>query len=289
MPDLAMKVPTTFLLGGDLVINRLGFGAMRLTGPGIWGPPQDKQEAIKILREAVKAGINFIDTADAYGPFINEETIAETLYPYPNGLVIATKGGMVRNGPGEWDTDGSAKHLREALEGSLKRLRLERIDLYQLHAFDPAVEPEESIGELVKLQKQGKIRHIGVSNVSVDILERIMPLARIVSVQNLYNVQDRKHEPVLEYCEKLFLAFIPWFPLGRGRLAQPQSPLAEMAKKHKATPARIALAWLLNRSPNTLPIPGTASLKHLQENLGATRITFDEEDMAVLNKIEQMQ
>jgi pyridoxine 4-dehydrogenase len=250
-------------LGGDLPVHRLGFGAMRLTGPGIWGPPPDRAGAVRVLRRALELGVNFIDTADSYGPNTSEEIIAEALYPYPPGLVIATKGGLTRSGPGNWARDGRPAHLRAACEGSLKRLRLARIDLYQLHAVDPSVPLTESLGELVRLQSEGKIRHIGVSNVSAAELARARRTASVVSVQNRYNVSDRDSEDVLKECEAAGLAFIPWFPLGAGR---------------DAGNAQQVLAWLLARSPVMLPIPGTSSLQHLEENVAAASLRLSAQE-----------
>lgn len=253
----------TFKLGGDLPIHRLGYGAMQLTGPGIWGPPKDRAEAVRVLRRALELGVDFIDTADSYGPYYNEEIIAEALHPYAKGVVVATKAGLVRTGPNEWHPVAAPKYLRQELEMSLRRLKLERIDLYQLHRIDPKVPVEESLGELKALQKEGKIRHIGLSEVSVPELERARKVVDIVSVQNRYNLTDRVHEKVLDYCEKEGLGFIPWFPLATGGLAKAGGALDSVAKKHDATPAQIALAWLLARSPVMLPIPGTSSVKHL--------------------------
>jgi pyridoxine 4-dehydrogenase len=246
----------TFSIGGDLEVHRLGFGAMRITGKGIWGDPPDRESARAVLRRAVELGVNLIDTADSYGPHVSEELIAEALYPYPDDLVIATKGGLERTGPGEWPRNAHPDHLREACEGSLKRLRLERIDLYQLHAPDPRVPIAESLGELNALQNEGKIRHIGVSNFDVDELAQARELSTVVSVQNRYSIDDRKHEPVLEACERDRLGFIAWFPLGAGSVENPQE----------------ALAWLLRRSPVMLPIPGTSSIEHLEENVAAASL-----------------
>lgn len=266
------------MLGGDLDVYRLGFGAMRLTGPGIWGPPADKQEALAVLRRALELGINLIDTADAYGPEVSESLIAEALYPYPQGLIIATKGGLLRPGPDQWVSDGRPEHLRATLEGSLRRLRLERIDIYQFHRPDPAVPFEESVGALAQMQKEGKIRHIGLSNVTLDELDRAQRVVPIVSVQNHYNLASRQSdrmtvadsERMIDVCASRGIAFIPWAPLTAGALARPGGALDDLAKEHRATPSQIALAWLLKRSPTTLPIPGTASVKHLEENvLGA--------------------
>jgi pyridoxine 4-dehydrogenase len=273
----------TITLGGDLTVNRMGFGAMRLTGKGIWGPPKHPEQAVRVLQRAVELGVNFFDTADSYGPHVAEELIAEALYPYPEGLVIATKGGLTRTGPGEWPRDGRPQHLREACEGSLRRLKLDRIDLYQLHAPDPKVPYEESVGTLKDLRDEGKIRHVGVSNVSVAQLRLARAIVPVVSVQNRFNLEDRRSDDVLEECESEGLGFIPWFPLSRGALAEPGSAAAEIANRHKATPAQIALAWLLQRSPVILPIPGTASIDHLEENVATARIRLSDEEMATLS------
>lgn len=275
----------TFLLGGDRPVHRLGFGAMRITGQGIWGPPADHDEAIATLRRAVALGINLIDTADAYGPEVSEELIAEALHPYPAGLVIATKGGLVRPGPGVWEPDGRPEHLRETLDGSLKRLRLERIDLYQYHRPDPKVPFEESVGTLAELQAQGKIRHVGLSNVTTEQLARAQRIVPIVSVQNRYNLADRAAEDVLEACERQNIGFIPWWPLATGDLARDGSAVAQIARRHDAAPAQVALAWLLKRSPVMLPIPGTSTRKHLEENVAGASITLNEEEFAELGRI----
>ena len=253
-------------------MNRLGYGAMRLTGPGIWGEPKDRAGARRVLQRALELGINFIDTADSYGPDVNEQLMADTLHPYPRGLVIATKGGLIRPGRDQWERRGSPEHLRQACEASLKRLRVERIDLYQFHSPDPRVRVEDSVGELAKLQQEGKIRHIGVSNFSVAELERVAGIAQIVSVQNRYNVGDRRSDDVIAYCEQRKMAFIPWYPLAAGEHARVDSgsrELETLAKQHSLTPAQAALAWLLARSPMILPIPGTSSLAHLEENVAA--------------------
>ena len=268
-------------LGGDFVVDRLGFGAMRLTGPGIWGEPQDLGEARRVLQRVVERGITLIDTADSYGPEVSERLIAEVLHPYPQGLLIATKGGLLRPAPARWDRNGHPDHLRKACEGSLKRLKVERIDLYQLHAPDPEVPLEESLGALAELQAQGKIRHIGVSNVSVDELRRACDAVAVTSVQNRYNVGDRRHDPVLEECERRGIAFLPWHPLA-GDDAD-TAALARIAKRHEATPPQIALAWLLARSPVIAPIPGTASLAHLEENIAAAEIVLSLDEMAALS------
>src|SRR5437763_13058295 len=252
-----MAINTTFLLGGDLTVNRLGFGAMRVTGEGIWGWPPDRENALKVLRRAVELGVNLIDTADAYGPETSELLIAEALHPYPNGLVIATKGGLTRPGPGDWVPNCRPKHLKQALEGSLKRLRLERIDLYQLHTVDTKVPIEESVGALKQMQDAGSIRHVGLSNVDPDEISRAQKIVPIVSVQNRYNIEDRKSEDVLVYCEKKNLGFLPWFPIGGGGGLKPKNPLNAAAKAHGVSVFEVALAWLLQRSPVMLPIPGT--------------------------------
>ena len=270
---------STFTIGGDLEVRRLGFGAMRITGDGIWGPPDDPDEAKRLLRRVVERGVNLIDTADSYGPEVSENLIAEALHPYPDHLVIATKGGLRRTGPGEWPRDAHPKRLKECCEGSLRRLRLDRIDVYQLHAPDPEVPLEDSLGALRELQEEGKIRHIGVSNVSEEELERARAVVDVVTVQNRYNLADRASEGVLDACEPAGIGFIPWFPLATGDLARPGGPLDELARAHEATPSRLALAWLLARSPNMLPIPGTSSIEHFEENLAAERISLDEDEV----------
>lgn len=273
----------TFALGGDLSVHRLGFGAMRLTGKGIWGPPQDHDEAIRVLRRAIDLGINFIDTADSYGPEVSERLIAEALYPYPKGLVIATKAGLRRPGPNQWREDGRPEYLRGQVHRSLDRLRLDRIDLLQLHRIDPKVPLEDQIGALARLQQEGKIRHIGLSEVRVDQIEAVRRLVDVVSVQNLYNLANRKHEDVLEYAEAEGIGFIPWFPLATGDLASAGGPLARAAERLAATPSQVALAWLLHRSPVMLPIPGTSGVKHLEENTAAALLELDEETMQELD------
>ncbi len=265
----------------DMTVNRLGFGAMRVVGKGVWGDPPDRERSLRDQRRADDLGVNLIDTADSYGPHVSEELIAEALHPYPENLVIATKGGLERSGPGKWHRNGHPDHLREACEGSLKRLRVERIDLYQLHAPDRNVPLAESLGELNALQNEGKIRHIGVSNFDTGQLEQGRELSTIVSVQNRYSAGDREHEPVLEACERDGLGFIPWYPLGAGDVGD-AGPLAEVASRHGATPMQIALAWLLHRSPAMLPIPGTSSVEHLEENAGAASIQLSEDDLAAL-------
>jgi len=272
----------TFTIGGDLTVNRLGFGAMRITGPGIWGEPTSRTEAIAVLRRTLELGINLIDTADAYGPDVSEQLIAEALYPYPQGLVIATKGGLLRGGPNNWYPDGRPEHLRQALDASLKRLRREQIDLYQFHRPDPNVPFEESIGTLADLQKAGKIRHIGLCNVNPAQLEQACKLVTIVSVQNLYNLSDRTSEELVDICEREGLGFIPWFPLATGKLTQPGGSLDHIAKAHGATLSQVALAWLLKRSTTMLPIPGTSSVVHLEENQGGSEIELSDEEFKTL-------
>jgi len=267
---------------GDLTVRRLGFGAMRITGEGIWGPPPDHDEALRVLRRSVELGINLIDTADSYGPEVSEELIAEALRPYPEGLVIATKGGLTRTGPNQWPRNGRPEHLREACEGSLRRLGLERIDLYQLHAPDPKVPYEESVGALKALQEEGKVRQIGVSNVSVEELATARGLVEVVSVQNRYNLGDREAAEVLEVCQRDGLAFIPWFPLSAGKLAASGGAAAEIAARHGVSAAQIALAWLLAQE-QMLPIPGTRRVAHLEENVEAARIELGDEEIAELD------
>jgi pyridoxine 4-dehydrogenase len=266
---------STFVIGGDLEVRRLGFGAMRITGRGIWGPPDDPEECKRVLRRAIELGVNLIDTADSYGPEVSENLIAEALHPYPDDLVIATKGGLRRTGPGQWPRDGRPEHLKEACEGSLRRLRLERIDLYQLHSPDSRVPLEDSLGALKELQDDGKVHHIGISNVSLEELERARAVVDVVTVQNRYSLVDRHSEDVLETCERDGLGFIPWFPLATGDLARPGGPLDQMARAHDASPGQLALAWLLARSPVMLPIPGTASVAHLEENVAAQELSLD--------------
>jgi len=274
----------TFDLGGDLKINRLGFGAMQITGPGIWGEPKDPAEAVRVLQRAVELGVNFIDTADAYGPFVSEQLIKKALHPYAKGLVIATKVGLTRSGPGIWVPVGRAEYLRQQVELSLRHLGVERIDLLQLHRIDPKVPLAEALGALTDLQKEGKIRHIGLSEVSVAQLEQAQKLAQIVSVQNLFNLTDRSAEPLLEHATKLGIAFIPWFPLATGKLAGSGGPLAKLAEQHGATPSQLALAWLLKRSPVMLPIPGTSSVKHLEENLAGAEVQLSAAELATIDQ-----
>jgi pyridoxine 4-dehydrogenase len=277
----------TFTIGGDLVVNRMGFGAMRITGPSIWGEPKDPAEARQVLRHSLELGVNFIDTADAYGPEVSERLIAEALHPYARGLVIATKGGQLRPSPPQWVPDGRPEHLREACEGSLRRLKLERIDLYQLHRIDPKVPLEESVGELARLQQAGKIRHVGVSNFNVDELERARKVVPIVSVQNRYNVGDRASEDVLSVCTREGIAFIPWAPLARGsseNLEKNDSGkrLEALAQARGVTVLQLAIAWLLAKSPAMLPIPGTSSIAHLNEDVAAARIKLSAKEMAAI-------
>jgi pyridoxine 4-dehydrogenase len=270
------------LVIGDLTVTRLAFGAMRITGPRVLGEPADRAQAKAVLRRAVELGVTLMDTADSYGPGVSEALIAEALHPYPGGLVVATKGGFIRRGGG-WVANGRPAHLREAVDGSLRRLRLNRIDLYQLHTVDPRVPIEESVGTLVDLQRQGKIRHIGVSNVSVEELSRARQAARIVSVQNRYSLSDRDSEDVIGACERNGMAFFPWYPLATGTLARPRGGhLDRIARGHGATPAQIALAWLLRRSPVVVPIPGTSSVAHLEENVAAARIRLTAEEFEAL-------
>jgi len=273
------------LIGGDLRVARLGFGAMRITGNGVWGEPADRTEAVRVLRRAVELGINFIDTADSYGPGVSEEIIAEALHPYPPGLVIATKGGFDRPGPNRWVENGKPVHLRSACEGSLRRLRLERIDLYQLHRIDPKVPAEDQLGALRDLQAQGKIKHIGLSEVSVRQIQHARTVVPIVSVQNRYSVSDRGSEDVLEYCEKEKMGFIPWSPLAAGRVSGPESPIGRIAVRWKATPSQVALAWLLARSPVILPIPGTSKVEHLEENVVAAALKVDASQTQELDRM----
>ncbi len=267
---LSAAAAGTFTIGGDLTVNRMGYGAMRITGPGIWGPPADKEGALATLRKAVDLGVNLIDTADSYGPYVSEELIAEALYPYPADLVIATKGGWERPGPGWWTHNASPKHLTEALEGSLKRLRLERIDVYQLHTPDNAVSFEGSMGALAKLREEGKIRHVALSNVTREHIERARRIVPIVSVQNRYSFADRESDFIVDYCEQNGIAFMPWAPLGQAKEAH--EAIKKVADELHATPLQVALAWLLKRSRVILPIPGTSSVKHLEENIAAAAL-----------------
>jgi pyridoxine 4-dehydrogenase len=273
-----------FTIGGDLEVNRMGYGAMRITGEGIWGPPKDREEAIRVLKRSVELGINFIDTADSYGPHISEELIAEALYPYPSDLVIATKGGLLRTGPNQWPINAHPDHLQEALEGSLKRLKQDRIDLYQLHRIDPEVPFEKTLQFLKKVQEQGLVKHIGLSEVSVDEIRQAQDYIEVVSVQNKYSVDNRDWEDELEYCLEQNIAFIPWNPLNAGNI-QALEVLKKIADKHQSSAHQIALSWLLHHAPNILLIPGTSKVKHLEENYKAASISLSDEDMQALNKL----
>ena len=284
MNNTTVLVEKTLTIGGDLVVNRLGYGAMRITGKGIWGPPKDHNEAVGVLKRAVELGVNFIDTADSYGPHVSEELIAEALYPYPNDLVIATKGGLLRTGPDEWPINAHPDHLKKALEGSLKRLKLDRIDLYQLHRVDPVVPAEQSFEFLRKAQEEGLIKHIGLSEVDVDMIKMAQNFFDVVSVQNIYSVDNRKWEHVLQYCKAHDIVFIPWFPLNAGNVAS-QDKLAQIAEKHQATVHQVALNWLLRHSDNILLIPGTSSIAHLEENMQAAALELTEGDINELNGI----
>ncbi|QNI06570.1 oxidoreductase [Mycobacterium kubicae] len=267
----------TFTLGGDLTVNRLGFGAMRLTGKGVWGPPADRDECVRVLRRAVELGVNFIDTADSYGPYVSEEIIREALHPY-SGLVIATKAGLLRTGPDVWVPLGNPNYLRQECEMSLRRLDVDTIDLFQLHRIDKNYPLDDQIGELVKLKDEGKIRHIGLSEVDVDQLTAAQQITTIVSVQNMYNLASRGAEKLVDAATEQGIGFIPWFPLAAGPLAAPDGPLHQIAENHDASPSQLALAWLLKRSPVMLPIPGTSSVKHLEENVAAAEITLSDEE-----------
>jgi len=274
-----------FRLGGDLPVNRIGFGAMRITGKGIWGPPEDHGEALRVLRRALALGVNLIDTADSYGPCVSEELIAEALHPYPEGLVIATKGGLERPGPDQWTPNGRPEHLRRAIEGSLRRLRVERIDLYQLHRIDPEVPADEQLGTLAELQREGKFLHFGLSETTVEEIEAARRVLPVASVQNRYNLQDRAQwEGVVDYCEAEGIAFIPWFPLAAGPLAREGGPVDRIARKLGATPGQVALAWLLRRSPVMLPIPGTSKVAHLEENVAAAALELGDEALRELDE-----
>lgn len=284
--EVSATVAGDVSLSGEVSVHRLGFGAMRLTGDGIWGPPKNTSEAIAVLRRAVELGVNFIDTADSYGPNVSEELIAEALFPYPAGLVIATKGGWNRPGPNQWTHNATPEHLRKAVEGSLKRLRLERIDLYQLHTPDPVVPFEDSVGTLAQLKSEGKIRLIGLSNVTQEHIERARRVVPIVSVQNRYSFADREWDYVVDYCERNGIAFIPWFPLGAGRVAG--EILNRVAPAHHATSHQVALAWLLKRSAIMLPIPGTSSVNHLEENVAAASLQLSDEEYQKLSRVPQL-
>ncbi len=275
---MSEKVTKTFALGGDLEVNRLGFGAMRITGKGIWGPPPDIESAKAVLRRAVELGVNFIDTADSYGPQVSEHLIGEALTPYASGVVVATKAGLTRQGPNKWLPVGRPEYLRQQVELSLRALKVQRLELWQLHRFDPKVPVEESLGEIAKLQKEGKIRHVGLSEVKPHEIERAMKVVKIVSVQNQYNLGDRQHEDVVDYCTEHGIGFIPWFPVAAGKLAQPGGKLDTAAKQHGATVGQLSLAWLLQRSPVMLPIPGTSSVAHLEENVAAANVVLGAEE-----------
>jgi pyridoxine 4-dehydrogenase len=284
MNNSLITTEKTLTIGGELTINRMGYGAMRITGKGIWGPPKDEVEAINVLQRAVELSVNFIDTADSYGPHVSEELIAQALYPYPADLVIASKGGLLRTGPDEWPINAKPDYLKKALEGSLKRLKLDQIDLYQLHRIDPIVPAEQSFEFLQRAQEEGLIKHIGLSEVDVDVIKKAQEFFEVVSVQNMYSVDNRKWERVLQYCKAHQIAFIPWFPLNAGNVAS-QDKLKQIADKHNATVHQVALSWLLNHSDNILLIPGTSSVKHLEENLNAVSLELTEEDIQELNSI----
>jgi aryl-alcohol dehydrogenase-like predicted oxidoreductase len=275
----------TFTIGGDMTVRRMGFGAMRITGKGIWGDPTDPEKAKAVLRRAVGLGIDFIDTADSYGPEVSERLIAETLHPYPDGLVIATKGGLTRQGPDQWQPVGRPEYLRQCVEMSLRRLKLECIDLYQLHRIDPQVPVDDQLGVLRDMQGEGKIRHFGLSEVSVAEIEKAQTILPVTTVQNLYNLSNRKSEDVLDYCEKNGIGFIPWFPVAAGDLARPGGPLDRAAQSHQATVAQLALAWLLKRSPVMLPIPGTSSVEHLEENTAASSLQLTDDEYQSLTQL----
>jgi pyridoxine 4-dehydrogenase len=284
--ELSTNAAGNVSLGGEISVHRLGFGAMRLTGEGIWGPPKDRKGALAVLRRAVELDINFIDTADSYGPHISEELIAEALFPYPRGLVVATKGGWNRPGPNQWTHDATPSHLRKAVEGSLKRLRLDRIDVYQLHIPDPVISFEASVEALAQLCNEGKIRLIGLSNVTQEHIERARRIVPIVSVQNRYSFADREWDYVVDYCESNGIAFIPWFPLGAGKVAS--DVLNQIAQAHRVSPTQVALAWLLRRSPMMLPIPGTSSIEHLEENVAAASVRLTDEDYQALSQVPEL-
>jgi len=279
------STPATFDLGGDLTVHRLGYGAMQLTGPGVWGEPADRPGAIEVVRAAIEQGVDFIDTADSYGPQVSEQIIAEAAFPYPDGLVIATKAGLTRTGPGVWPPVGRPAYLKQQVELSLRNLKVDRIDLIQLHRIDPEVPLADQLGAFAELKEEGKVRHIGVSEVSVDELKAAREITEIVSVQNLYNLTNRQSQDVLDYAEAEGIAFIPWFPIATGDLAKPDSPVAAVAKELDATPSQVALAWLLQKSPVILPIPGTKSIDHLTENLGAAQLTLSADEMARLDAL----
>jgi pyridoxine 4-dehydrogenase len=279
------QLSDTFLIGGDLPVHRLGYGAMQLPGPGVWGEPADRDGALRVVRAAVEQGVDFIDTADSYGPLVSEQIIAEALHPYPENLVIGTKAGFTRQGPGVWTVVGHPAYLTQQVELSLRHLKLDRIDLIQLHRIDPAVPLADQLGAFKELQEQGKVRHIGLSEVSVEELKAAREIVEVVSVQNLYNLTNRQSQDVLDYATAEGIAFIPWFPIATGDLAAPDSPVADIARELDATPSQVALAWLLHKSPVVLPIPGTKSVDHLTENLGAAGLTLSDEDMARLDAL----
>ena|SRR5215469_4232955 len=284
--DVSAAAAGNISLGKEISVHRLGYGAMRLTGNGIWGPPKDRQQALALLQRALEAGVNFIDTADSYGPYVNEELIAEALFPYPKDLVIATKGGWERPGPNQWTHNATPSHLRKAVEGSLQRLRVDRIDVYQLHAPDNVVSLEASVGTLAELKREGKIHMVGLSNVTQEHIERARKIVPIVSVQNRYSFADREWDYVVEYCERHEIVFIPWFPLGAGRIAG--EVLNGVAQAHHATPTQIALAWLLQRSKVMLPIPGTSSIEHLEENVAAATLRLTNEEFEKLADVPEL-
>jgi len=284
--DVSARVAGDVSLGGEISVHRLGFGAMRLTGEGIWGPPRDRKAALAVLRRAVELDVNFIDTADSYGPYVSEELIAEALFPYPAGVVIATKGGWNRPGPNQWTHDATPAHLRKAVEGSLKRMRMDRIDVYQLHIPDPVVSFEASVETLAQLRNEGKIRLIGLSNVTLEHIVRARRIVPIVSVQNRYSFADREWDYVVDYCDRTGIAFIPWFPLGAGKVAG--EVLNRIAQAHRASPTQVALAWLLRRSPIMLPIPGTSSIEHLDQNVAASSVRLAEEDYERLSRVPEL-
>ena len=284
--DVSARVAGAVSLGGEISVHRLGFGAMRLTGEGIWGPPRDRKAALAVLRRAVELDVNFIDTADSYGPHVSEELIAEALFPYPAGVVIATKGGWNRPGPNQWTHDATPAHLRKAVEGSLKRMRMDRIDVYQLHIPDPVVSFEASVETLAQLRNEGKIRLIGLSNVTLEHIVRARRIVPIVSVQNRYSFADREWDYVVDYCDRTGIAFIPWFPLGAGKVAG--EVLNRIAQAHRASPTQVALAWLLRRSPIMLPIPGTSSIEHLDQNVAASSVRLAEEEYERLSRVPEL-
>jgi len=284
MNNTNISFQKTLTIGGELTVNRMGYGAMRITGKGIWGHLKDEDEAIKVLKRAVELGVNFIDTADSYGPYVSEELIARALYPYTEGLVIATKGGLLRTGPDEWPVNAHPSHLKKALEGSLKRLKRDQIDLYQLHRIDPIVPAEESFEFLQKAQQEGKIKHIGLSEVDIETIKKAQDFFEVVSVQNMYSVDNRKWEPVLQYCKAHGIVFIPWFPLNAGNVAS-QEILKQIADKHGATVHQVALNWLLNHADNILLIPGTSKVEHLEENMQSVSLELSGDDISQLNSI----